>query len=150
MQPIALKSKKLLDKIKDVAEFTGNTYGRRRMNIELKKLGYTIGIYKTAALMKEANVVAVTPKKQHYYPNSGEECRYAPNLLKRQFNPETLNTHWVGDITYIRTNQGWSYLACVLDLGSREIVGWAVSQSPDAKLAELLSNLVYGSSNSAL
>jgi transposase InsO family protein len=110
------------------------------MNIELKKLGYTFGIYKTASLMQEANVVALTPKKQHYYPNNGEECRYAPNLLKRQFNPETLNTHWVGDITYIRTNQGWSYLACVLDLSSREIVGWAVSQSPDAKLAKVALN----------
>ena len=58
------------------------------MNVELKNHGYTIGIYKTAALMKEANVVALSPKNQYYYPNTGEECRYAPNLLKRQFNPE--------------------------------------------------------------
>jgi len=140
IQCTALKSKKLLNEIKVVAELTGSTYGRRRMNVELKNRGYILGIYKTAALMKEANVVALTPKKQHYYPNNGEECRYAPNLLKRQFNPGTINTHWVGDITYIRTNQGWSYLACVLDLGSREIVGWAVSQSPDAKLAKAALN----------
>ena len=129
-------SKKVLDDIADIVKLTDNTYGRRRMRVELNKLGYPIGVYKTAALMKEAKVTARTPKKQHYYPNNGDERRYAPNLLKRQFNPETLNTHWVGDITYIRTNQGWSYLACVLDLGSREIVGWAVSQSPDAKLAK--------------
>ena len=133
-------SKKVLDDIAEIVELTDNTYGRRRMHVELNKLGYHIGVYKTAALMKEANVTAITPKKQHYYPNNGEECRYAPNLLKRQFNPETLNTHWVGDITYVRTNQGWSYLACVLDLGSREIVGWAVSQSPDAKLAKAALN----------
>ena len=132
----AFKAEKIVNDIKNIAELTGSTYGRRRMNVELNNLGYAIGIFKTAALMKKAKVVALSPKKQHYYPNSGEECRYAPNLLKRQFNPETLNTHWVGDITYIRTNQGWSYLACVLDLGSREIVGWAVSQSPDAKLAK--------------
>ena len=140
MQSSISKSKPLLNAIEDITEFTGSTYGRRRMNAELKNRGYCIGIYKTAALMKQANVVALTPKKQHYYPNSGEECRYAPNLLKRQFNPDTLNTHWVGDITYIRTNQDWSYLACVLDLGSREIVGWAVSQSPDAKLAKAALN----------
>jgi len=46
------------------------------------------------------------------------------------------NTHWVGDITYIRTHQGWSYLACVLDLATKEIVGWALSQSPNAELAK--------------
>lgn len=47
-----------------------------------------------------------------------------------------MNTHWVGDITYIRTHQGWHYLACVLDLGSKEIVGWAMSKSPNADLAK--------------
>ena len=98
----AFKSKKILDAIAVVADFTGSTYGRRRMNVELKNRGFTIGIYKTASLMKEAKVVALTPKKQHYYPNNGAECRYAPNVLKRQFNPGTLNTHWVGDITYSR------------------------------------------------
>ena len=47
-----------------------------------------------------------------------------------------VNTHWVGDITYVRTHQGWSYLACVLDLGSKEIVGWAMSKHPNAALAK--------------
>ena len=54
--------------------------------------------------MSKANIVAIRPKKKHYYPNSGREHKYASNLLKREFYPETHNTHWVGDITYIATH----------------------------------------------
>jgi len=85
--------------------------------------------------MRNAGIVAKIPKKQHNYPKETEKPNI-PNLLNRQFNPGTINTHWVGDITYIKNHQGWSYLATVLDLGSREIVGYALSQSPDAQLAK--------------
>ena len=91
---------------------------RRRVHVELNALNHTIGIYKTAALMKRLNIKAIRPKKKHDYPNSGDEHKYAQNLLKREFNPDSHNTHWVGDITYIRNHQGWSYLACVLDLST--------------------------------
>ncbi len=86
--------------------------------------------------MRKANVFAITPRKKHYYPNTGKSHIKADNILRRQFYPETINTHWVGDITYIRTHQGWSYLACVLDLGSKEIVSWAMSKHPNAELAK--------------
>lgn len=127
---------KLINAIKSVATETGDSYGKRRMNEALQLQGFQLGIYKTASLMKKANVVAINPKKKHYYPDSGETHHKAPNHLKRAFSPGTVNTHWVGDITYIRTHQGWSYLASVLDLGSREIVGWAMSQQPNAELAK--------------
>ncbi|MDF1587914.1 MAG: IS3 family transposase, partial [Gammaproteobacteria bacterium] len=81
-------------------------------------------------------VKAIRPSRKHYYPNAGKAHLIAPNLLDRQFNPEQANTHWVGDITYIRTRQGWSYLACVLDLATKEVVGWAMSTSPNAELAK--------------
>lgn len=110
-------------------------YGRRRMLKSLQKEGINIGIFIVARLMREAGVIAKTPKKPHYYP-SGNEMPNIPNLLKRKFNPETINTHWVGDITYIRNHQGWSYLATVLDLGTREIIGYATSKTPDAQLAK--------------
>jgi putative transposase len=58
-----------------------------------------------------------------------------PHLLKRQFNPPHVNTQWLGDITYIRNHHGWKYIATVLDLVSREIIGYALSQTPDAQLA---------------
>lgn len=125
----------LLELIESIADDSGYTYGRRRVHVELNALNHTIGIYKTAALMKKLNIKAIRPKKKHYYPNSGDEHKYAQNLLKREFNPDSHNTHWVGDITYIRNHQGWSYLACVLDLSTREVVGYALSTSPNAELA---------------
>lgn len=127
---------KLLRVIKAIAVDTNNAYGKRRIHKELQLQGFRLGIYKTSSLMKKARVIAITPKKKHYYPDTGEAHNKAPNLLQRQFEPGTINTHWVGDITYIRTHQGWSYLASVLDLGSREIVGWAMSQHPNAELAK--------------
>lgn len=118
-------------------------YGRRRVHFELHKAGFNVGIYKTASIMKMNNLNAINPKKKHYYPDSGVEHKYANNILKRQFKPDTLNTHWVGDITYIRNHQGWSYLACVLDLATNEIVGQAISKHPNAELAlEALNNAI--------
>lgn len=111
--------------IKAISSESRNSYGKRRIQAELNGRGHEIGLHKTASLMSKANIVAIRPKKKHYYPNSGQEHKYAPNLLKREFYPETHNTHWVGDITYIATHQGWSYLACVLDLSTKEIVGYA-------------------------
>ena len=135
-KPINPELLKILSTIKTIARETENTYGKRRMHVELQSQGFCLGVYKTSSLMKKADVIAITPKKKHYYPDSGEEHKKAPNLLKRQFEPGTINTHWVGDITYIRTHQGWSYLASVLDLGSKEIIGWAMSCSPNAELAK--------------
>lgn len=93
--------------------------------------------------MNKLNIKAIRPKKRHYHSLSGKEHKYAPNLLKRQFNPSSENTHWLGDITYLKTHQGWSYLACVLDLSTKEIIGYSLSQAPDAKLAnEALHNAI--------
>ena len=124
----------LMTLIKGISVDSGNTYGRRRIHVELTELDHNIGIYKTVNLMEKLNIKAIRPKKRHYYPLSGKEHRYPPNLLKRQFNPSSENTHWVGDITYLKTHQGWSYLACVLDLSTKETIGYSMPQTPDAKL----------------
>jgi len=70
------------------------------MTVELNNNGFQLGLHQTATLMKKAEVVAIRPMKRHYYPNNGLEDKYFPNLLNREFTPNTLNTHWVGDITY--------------------------------------------------
>jgi transposase InsO family protein len=101
----------LMTLIKSISVSSGNTYGKRRIAVELKDLGNDIGLHKTQTLMKHLNIKAIKPKKKHYYPNSGDEHKYAPHLLKRQFNPTAHKTHWVGDITYIRTDQGVQYTA---------------------------------------
>lgn len=125
----------IISRIKDIHDNNLQSYGRRRMLKALQREGIDIGIFKVTRLMREAGVIAKIPKKPHYYP-SGNEMPNIPNLLKRQFNPTNINTHWVGDITYIRNHQGWSYLATVLDLSTKEIVGYALSQTPDAQLAK--------------
>ncbi|HBI6269188.1 TPA: DDE-type integrase/transposase/recombinase [Serratia marcescens] len=83
--------------------------------------------------MKTLLLVAKRPGR-HRYPRGGKPAVVADNLLNRQFNPETLNTWWSGDITYLRTAQGWLYLAIVMDLCSRKIVSWAFSDKPDSTL----------------
>lgn len=135
-QPIIVLSEaEYHHKIKTIHEDNFKSYGRRRMKVALEEQGVCLGIFKVARLMKDAGIIAKVPKKPHYYP-SGKQIPNIPNRLKRQFNPAQINTHWVGDITYIRSYQGWSYLATVLDLGSREIVGYSLSQTPDAELAK--------------
>ncbi len=126
----------LLVNIKAIFAESDSTYGKRRIRKVLHTMGFGIGIYRTASLMKKAEIKAKTPKKKHYYGDTGEVHKIAPNLLKRQFEQSTPNTHWVGDITYIRTHQGWSYLAAVLDLSSKQIVGYALSKKPNAQLAK--------------
>ncbi len=119
----------------EIFEASFHSYGKRRLVIDLKKASFKIGVFKTARLMKTWGLVAKRPKKTHYYV-MGKEQPTTPHLLKRAFNPTDLNTRWVGDITYIRSHQGWSYLATVMDLANREIVGYAMSKTPDAKLAK--------------
>jgi len=142
-KPIAGKKKKIISILKKTAIKTKHTYGKRRMQQQLKLEGIDIGICKTASMMKKAKIVAIKPKKRHYYPNGGISNIKIENVLDRQFKQPKANTHWVGDITYIRNHQGWSYLASVLDLGTKEIVGWALSKTPDATLAKAaLSNAI--------
>ena len=126
----------LITLIKAIDNEVNHVYSKRRMRAELIARGYLVGLKKVAKLMKVAKIQAVTPKKKHRYVDSDDEPKYAPNLLQRQFKQASANTHWVGDITYLRTHQGWSYLACVLDCATQEIVGYALSQNPNAELAK--------------
>jgi putative transposase len=109
------------------------TYGKRRMLSELQDMGFTVGLEKVRRWMKKLNLVAKRPK-QHRYPSGGVASVIAPNKLNRQFNPEQLNTYWSGDITYIRTQQGWLYLAIIMDLCSRRVISWAFSDKPNSEL----------------
>ncbi len=86
------------------------------MKFALADNGINLGVFKIARIMKQAGIIAKVPQKPHHYL-SGKQKPNISNELKRQFNPQQVNTHWVGDITYIRHHQGWSYLATVLDLG---------------------------------
>ena len=132
---IQLEEINLKVKMTEIFEDSFGSYGKIRLSKALKKEGFQVGVFKTARLMKALELFAKRPRRPHYYP-AVKELPTIPHLLNRQFNPFSVNTHWVGDITYIRSHQGWSYLATVMDLGSKEIVGYALSQRPDAHLTE--------------
>ncbi len=128
--------------LKQTAIEVGHTYGKHRMCVILNNQGYNIGTYQTASLMKKANVVAIRPRKRHYYPNTGTIHKKAGSLLNREFAQQTINMHW-GWYYLVKIHQGWSYLASVVDLSSKQVVGWALSKQPNAQLAkDALSNAI--------
>ena len=110
------------------------SYGSRRLVTALKNQGMQIGRYKVRSLMREAGLKPVWKRKFIHTTDSKHMLPVAENILARQFNPAMPNTAFVTDITYIRTGTGWLYLAIVLDLYSRKVVGWAMAPSMPAEL----------------
>lgn len=121
-------------RVKALHAQVSQTYGSRRMSDALKADGLAVGRHQAGALMREVGAVAVRPRKRHVYPDAGTVSRIAPNHLNREFDAARPNQKWVGDMTYLWTATGWMYLAVVLDLFSRKIVGWQLSDTPDTVL----------------
>lgn len=111
-----------------------NVYGSRRIKRILAKKGTAISRRRIARLMKEANLVCKTKRKFKATTDSNHKLPVAPNLLGRQFMVDAPNRFWVGDITYVPTEEGWLYLATVIDLYSRKVVGWSMSDRMKAEL----------------
>ena len=103
-------------------------YGSRRISKQLKAEGYPVGRYKARRLMRELGLKAKAPKRYKITTDSRHSFPIAPNILDRKFNVDQPNTTWTTDITYVWTLSGWLYLAVVLDLYSRQIVGWAMNK----------------------
>jgi len=110
------------------------TYGSRRIRRELIKMGEKISRRRVIKLMKEKQLTCKTKKKFKVTTDSKHDQPIAPNLLKRAFNANKPNQKYVGDITYIWTQQGWLYLAVVIDLFSRKVVGWSMDKTMTASL----------------
>lgn len=110
-------------------------YGTRRLSAELRSRGFDVGRHKARTLMQECDIEADMPKPPKNPKVGGKQDTASPDILKRQFNSDEHNTRWAGDISYIYTATGWTYLAVVLDLSTREVVGWAYSRTADAQLA---------------
>ncbi|OOK92655.1 transposase, partial [Pseudomonas syringae pv. actinidifoliorum] len=120
--------------IKATFESTEQCYGSRRLVSVLRNEGVSIGRFKVRRLMKQQGLRPIWKRKFVHTTNSNHNFPVAENLLNRQFNPEAINQSWVADITYIRTRSGWVYLAAVMDLFSRKIVGWAMAPHMRAEL----------------
>lgn len=104
------------------------TYGSPRVYRELKRRGKHIGEKRIVRLMRKDGLKAKTKRKFKVTTDSKHHFPVAPNLLNREFTPEEPNQKWASDITYIWTAEGWLYLAVVMDLFSRAIVGWSMSE----------------------
>lgn len=109
--------------------------GTRRMARELRKQGHMVGRHRTRSLMQEAGVVCQQRRRFKATTDSRHAHAIAPNLLQRNFEVDAPNIAWVADITAIWTFSGWVYLAAVLDLYDRQIVGWSVAHHMRAELA---------------
>lgn len=107
----------------------------------LKTEGESVGRYKAAKLMAEAGLESRQPG--HRYKKTGGEAVIAPNYLNREFTVNAPNKVWCGDVTYIWAGTCWVYLAVVLDLYARRVVGWAISRSPDSALTKRALALAY-------
>lgn len=113
---------------------SGRSYGSRRLCLDLRQKGVSVGRYRIRKLMRISGIRPVWKRKFIHTTDSRHSLPIADNVLNRQFKPAAANVSWVADITYIRTGRGWSYLAAVMDLYSRKIVGWAMAQSMPADL----------------
>ena len=122
----AASSRRLLAEMRAIHQDSDGTYGSPRMQTELRARGLQVGRHRVARLMRQARLRG-SIKKRYRVPSGRHAVgAVACNVLNRDFSPPRPNQAWAGDITYVRTDEGWLYLAVVLDLYSRRIVGWSM------------------------
>lgn len=129
-------NQELLEGIKKAFQASHKTYGSPRITAYLRRRGWSCGHNRVARLMHVNGIVA--RRRHRRFPVTTQRqpgAIPAPNLLQRDFRAERPNQKWVTDITYIDTAEGWLYLASVMDLFSRKVVGWAMSDKIDTSLA---------------
>ncbi len=117
------------------AEVKGE-YGWPRMHKELLARGIRVGKNRVRKLMQQHGIRAKTKRKFVVTTDSRHSLPVAPDLVQRRFNPEAPNQLWSGDITYIQTDEGWLYLAAVIDLFNRQVVGWSLQPHMQASLVK--------------
>ena len=120
-----LIDKKLLGLIKQFWLESGSVYGYRKIHSDLQDIGEQCGVNRVYKLMRQEGIKAQVGYRKPRHRSSIEHI-VTPNKLQREFNPDSPDMAWVTDITYIRTHEGWLYLAVVVDLFSRRVIGWSM------------------------
>jgi len=133
----------ITDLIQKIWKQSHKLYGYRRVHAELRSQGVYCNKKRVLSLMKKKNIAAKRRKKFKQTTNSNHSNYISPNLLNQNFRVNSPNEVWVSDITYISTYEGWLYLAVILDLFSRKVVGWSMSN-------RMTSQLVIDSLNHAI
>jgi putative transposase len=134
----AIADERLMLNIRLAHHASDETYGAPRVREELRGQGHRVGQKRVARLMRAHGLVGRRPTRWTRTTNSAHDHPVAPNVLDRQFDVQgirALNRVWVADITYVPTQEGFLFLAVVLDLASRRVVGWAMQPSLEAELA---------------
>lgn len=129
------ENEKLIPIVREAHRYSKGTYGTRRMADEITDHGVDCGRSRARTLMNLAGVKAKQKRKFKVTTDSNHKLSVAPNLLHRDFTTQEPNQVWVGDITYIWTSEGWLYLAVVLDLFSRQVIGWSMGKRINKNLA---------------
>ena len=130
----ALEDEKLRPKVVEAFERGRGTYGSVRVHRELVDQGFEIGRRRVARLMAEMGLAGLPARKFQTTTDSNHAKPIAANVLDRDFTASRPNEKWVTDITYVWTGEGWLYVAAVMDLYSRRIVGWSTGESLETSL----------------
>jgi putative transposase len=128
------EEQQLAEEVAQVHQESRGTYGSPRVHAEMRARGRKVSRKRVARLMKKQKLQARKRRRSVRTTDSNHSNPVAPNVLERDFSPDKPNSTWATDITYVWTGEGWLYLAVVLDLFSRMVVGWSMSEHIDTKL----------------
>ncbi len=123
----------ILTKVRASFAASDRTYGARRIWHDMLAEGISCGLHRIERLMRE-NALRARPRRRGLPKDDGERSVVSPNVLDRQFEADRPNQKWIADFTYIWTAEGWLYVAAVIDLFSRRVVGWSMQASMTAQL----------------
>jgi putative transposase len=143
VSPRTQENEQLSQEIQQIHQDSRKTYGSPRVQMALMAKGWQVSRQRVVRLMAKLGITAQTKRKFKATTDSGHDLPIAPNLLDRNFTTTEPDQAWVADITYVWTTEGWLYLAVILDLFSRRIVGWSMAE-------HLRSDLVLNALDAAL
>jgi putative transposase len=125
---------RLVGEIRRVHARSRGTYGAPRVTVELRRRGWKVNHKRVERLMRAHGIVGYRPRRRRSLTRPDTAAAPAPDLLGRLFDPDQVDLAWCGDVTYIPTDQGWLYLASVLDLASRHLLGYSMGVHHHAAL----------------
>jgi transposase InsO family protein len=142
--PRTLANQRLLTHLRAIHAEVHETYGSPRMQAELEARGLLCNVKRVARLMRLHHLRARHKRKYRVTTKVNPKLPVAPNHLAQQFQASAPNEKWVSDITYVWTREGWLYVAVVMDLYSRRIIGWALAQTQETTLVVAALQMAIG------
>jgi putative transposase len=139
--PSNIENERLTTEIKEIHVASKRSYGMPRIHLELKSRGENVSKKRVARLMQRAGIKGITRRRHIITTPRDRGAGKAPDLVKRQFTAAAINQLWVADITYLPTSEGFLYLAVVIDVFSRKVVGWAFSERLTAPIVIAALNM---------